>query len=554
MWTKLLLILSFLSTASLLPLRTRAEEDPSVTVKDGNLELAVDSGRAVRVISGAKTYDLVTVIEKLSSDVAAADHSTAIGKLTQRVADLEQRVSNLETGSPVARPAPGRSCTPANVGEIVYSEEQLSPVYCHNSRWTAFHVKPLGLSVDAPAPECAAIFQAGFAVEGRRLYYVDIDGTTVYGVCDDLGNTNKWLGGAGLTRAGAAQSCQFIVDEVYAGDASKLNASPLRWIRVSSGSASDDSSVRVKCQGGSVAVGDGSQRDFPLNACEDRNVFGLGAGFYWVKSGAVAETKFCDKEAGFGDGSTSAAAGHTCKSIMDDYKVVKSGPRWIDPDGSGDAFQVMCDMENLGGGWTLVSTIGPAAAKDGSDGKAFPVLGDRPDKLLDADWTLHASLDRARMNKVFHATARGGVGTITRIYSNLQATSSAPQTYFIKKKTPSTDWDFFHALRYVPAWGKNKDENGYIVSRGMQTNEGYIPASHQLAPQKGGGGMQHWEDHTVQGNDGVSYTVSRHGVTGDIYSGCEWLFNFYPGQGAGTTYLNCLFDGPPQSWARIYLK
>ena len=37
--------------------------------------------------------------------------------------------------------------------------------------------------------------------------------------------------------------------------------------------------------------------------------------------------------------------------------------------------------------------------------------------------------------------------------------------------------------------------------------------------------MQHWEDNTARCHD-KSFTVSRHGITGDHQGKCEWLYTF----------------------------
>ena len=57
-----------------------------------------------------------------------------------------------------------------------------------------------------------------------------------------------------------------------------------------------------------------------------------------------------------GDGSSPGTASDSCKSIRDAGQSQGSGLYWLD-DGSGDprrAYQVWCDQETAGGGWTLV--------------------------------------------------------------------------------------------------------------------------------------------------------------------------------------------------------
>ncbi len=60
--------------------------------------------------------------------------------------------------------------------------------------------------------------------------------------------------------------------------------------------------------------------------------------------------------------------------------------------------------------------------------------------------------------------------------------------------------------------------------------------------------MQHWESHTLTVN-GTNYTVSRHGIAGDTYSNCEWLYVNYS---QSDTRLCCSNDGSND--AKIWLK
>jgi cysteine-rich repeat protein len=59
-------------------------------------------------------------------------------------------------------------------------------------------------------------------------------------------------------------------------------------------------------------------------------------------------------------GSTRGAAAESCSSILAARRGASSGIYWIDPDGAGgtQAYRARCDMDMLGGGWTIVKRWG----------------------------------------------------------------------------------------------------------------------------------------------------------------------------------------------------
>ncbi len=47
----------------------------------------------------------------------------------------------------------------------------------------------------------------------------------------------------------------------------------------------------------------------------------------------------------------------SCDDVLDSRSGASDGNYWIDPDATGTAFEVFCDMSSEGGGWTLVANI-----------------------------------------------------------------------------------------------------------------------------------------------------------------------------------------------------
>ena len=76
---------------------------------------------------------------------------------------------------------------------------------------------------------------------------------------------------------------------------------------------------------------------------------------------AIAGIQVCDGKAWWPRlaGQSKDEPGTTCKTIKDDAPRAQSGVYWIDPDGAGKGapFEVYCDQQTGGGGWTLVVKV-----------------------------------------------------------------------------------------------------------------------------------------------------------------------------------------------------
>eukprot|EP00118_Oscarella_pearsei_P004056 m.16851 g.16851 ORF g.16851 m.16851 type:complete len:432 (+) comp27168_c0_seq2:26-1321(+) len=239
--------------------------------------------------------------------------------------------------------------------------------------------------------------------------------------------------------------------------------------------------------------------------------------------------------------------GVTCRGIKDKRPTAASGIYWVAQNGSA-SYQVYCDMLTDGGGWmlvTVVKTILPTYEKK------YPVNGMNEGKLLADRTDQWASLSRTRINAVFNSYN----DSILRVYSSAfhsnlggSDTSTRPRTYYLKKlANPNMDFNVFHSIRYVPEWGV-KDSGDYKLNYYREgRNHPYDPQTHDFPDA--GKTMNHWENHQVTVN-GKDYTTSRHGITGDVFSNCEWLFTF--NQGEKLTQMNCL--GNSDVYAKIWIK
>ena len=113
-----------------------------------------------------------------------------------------------------------------------------------------------------------------------------------------------------------------------------------------------------------------------------------------------------------------------------------------------------------------------------------------------------------------------------------------------------SSFNAFHAIRYVPEWGAHQSSYSINYTRTGRPNP-YDPVTHSFVHDAGtmtATGMQHWENHTLTVQN-TNYTVSRHGIVGDTYSNCEWLYVNYD---QNSSSLCCSSNGT--NLATIWLK
>eukprot|EP00039_Didymoeca_costata_P020182 m.340348 g.340348 ORF g.340348 m.340348 type:complete len:811 (-) comp19246_c0_seq1:60-2492(-) len=288
------------------------------------------------------------------------------------------------------------------------------------------------------------------------------------------------------------------------------------------------------------------------------------------------------------DGKTMEKAGLTCKTIKDEFPQSKDGKYYIKPNATKPAFPVYCDMTKFGGGWTLVEKVpgrfsyryGEITSLTGERyyGGHYPSQGFYPDSLADrgpnpsAWWPQDPpSLGEERMNDIYRVF---GEKTIMRLWRSRSYYQNVCSNHFLQKFFPAADvhhkadnFNLFHAIRNPDLWDNsnyqlhdNRAETSgvkhFTIHRGSDRvcydsrpkNEWswYNPDTHTLASNPSRY-MLTWEKRDLYADDGKLVQVSRHGIPGDTFSGCEWIFQF---NNNGYTRSSCRTDLQQFIWLK----
>jgi len=343
----------------------------------------------------------------------------------------------------------------------------------------------LGSNSGMPADSCAKIKEAqDQAADG--VYWIKSQGSTVRVHCKKVGSAFVSMGGDGSSKAAAAADCE-------AHSLVENNDADMKWIDPDANSENTANAVQKKC----VFV--------------------------------------------------------SCREIKDHTKTTKSGVYRIKPkDWTEAKFDVWCDMSKDGGGWTLTE-MHTAGWNNQPIGRSMPDKGANEDQLMSRGddfkkWKSgnmgdYASLGEKKINAIYHSH---GESTIMRNWNmgKYFGNHNQPVNFYYQKKQPKKDWSIFHAIRNTQLWsGQTHSRRAWSSANdgfkftykdpAFNTDTSvYDPTKNQIKNQRGNRGYMYWWDiHTVTGNSGKSFRVSRHGIPGDPFGGCQWNFYFWGGNG-----------------------
>jgi hypothetical protein len=207
------------------------------------------------------------------------------------------------------------------------------------------------------------------------------------------------------------------------------------------------------------------------------------------------------------------------------------GIYWYKPTGwTGDPFRVYTDMTNYGGGWLIVSKWyqdAPYTIDELYNGNERNI-----DLLLNGNQlttkSSFARLSRAQMNALWNDS---------KFVARCAVTSTNGGTYFQKKITNTTNFDFWNAHYNSRAWSDNIiADASYIQNPGttykvfwQEAHGNIFNASTNDWTQPSIRGCGWWDFVSVTAPNVGSINVTRHmGFFGDITTGNQWILTNNP--------------------------